>query len=179
MILSFKTHHNGRPTHFVEKIWQSFFKFAPKCHGIDVWDEFMIDCGEKGFSIFGDYEEKRHTIRHDINNRWKPGMMIDFFINARQKDMFRFAPRIPVVSVQQIHILYEKVYPSEIPLIKVYIDGNLFYSESDVRIPYSADQYRRMMQLARNDGFHNIVDFFAWFNKDFTGKIIHWTDLKY
>lgn len=28
-------------------------------------------------------------------------------------------------------------------------------------------------------GFDSVKDFFRYFNKDFKGKIIHWTDLKY
>ncbi len=34
-------------------------------------------------------------------------------------------------------------------------------------------------QLAINDGFNSVDDFFQYFNTDFTGKLIHWTDLKY
>ena len=35
------------------------------------------------------------------------------------------------------------------------------------------------MRLAKNDGFNSLDEFFAWFNKDFTGTIIHWSNLKY
>jgi hypothetical protein len=34
-------------------------------------------------------------------------------------------------------------------------------------------------QLAINDGFETVEHFFRWFNEDFSGKIIHWTDLRY
>lgn len=33
--------------------------------------------------------------------------------------------------------------------------------------------------LAKNDGFDSVEDFFNWFNKDYKGKIIHWTELRY
>ena len=36
-----------------------------------------------------------------------------------------------------------------------------------------------LRELAKNDGFESVEDFFAYFNKDFKGKIIHWTDLQY
>ena len=36
-----------------------------------------------------------------------------------------------------------------------------------------------MWQLAINDGFESLKHFFEYFNEDFEGKIIHWTDLKY
>ena len=41
---------------------------------------------------------------------------------------------------------------------------------------YGLDQ---METLAIADGFDSIEDFFKYFTNDFTGKIIHWTDLKY
>ena len=34
-------------------------------------------------------------------------------------------------------------------------------------------------KLAQNDGFNSESDFFKWFHKDFKGKIINWTDLRY
>jgi len=34
-------------------------------------------------------------------------------------------------------------------------------------------------RLAENDGFNTASDFLEWFDHDFTGKIIHWTDYKY
>ena len=30
-----------------------------------------------------------------------------------------------------------------------------------------------------NDGFDSIENFLRWFNKDFEGKIIHWTGFRY
>ena len=37
-----------------------------------------------------------------------------------------------------------------------------------------------MLQLAKNDGFDSIEDFFKFFTKDiFVYKLIHWTDFKY
>lgn len=37
----------------------------------------------------------------------------------------------------------------------------------------------KIEKLVRNDGFDSVEDFFDWFNKDFEGKIIHWTYLRY
>lgn len=103
-------------------------------------------------------KQKTHTIREDKNNRWQAGVKIDFFINPRTKNMFRFAPVLPVVSIQFISIK---------PAIKeVCIDGHYLSSSEKV-------------QVAQNDGFDTIEDFFAYFNTDFVGKIIHWTDLRY
>ena len=38
---------------------------------------------------------------------------------------------------------------------------------------------KQIEQLAKNDGFDSVQDFFNWFNEDFNGRIIHWTDFKY
>ena len=173
MILPFSTQINGKPTYFVEKILKSF-------DGKDCTedDELMLkEAIYLGFLSPYKYDEvkpKLHTIREDKNDRWKPGVMIDFFINARQKNMFRFAPRIPVVSTQRINITWLTKY-----MVFVTIDnkpiGDAIWDRGFICM--SCDT--RLRELAKNDGFDRVEDFFAYFNKDFTGKIIHWTDLKY
>lgn len=40
-------------------------------------------------------------------------------------------------------------------------------------------KYEEIKQLAINDGFEDVENLIAYFNKVFTGKIIHWTDLRY
>jgi hypothetical protein len=45
----------------------------------------------------------------------------------------------------------------------------------DVKALNATEIYR----LAYNDGFENLGYFTAWFGRDFKGKIIHWTDLRY
>lgn len=34
-------------------------------------------------------------------------------------------------------------------------------------------------ELAKNDGFATVYDFWEWFTSDFNGYIIHWTNKKY
>ena len=99
MILGFSTQLNGKPTHFVEKIWEAILQ-----KGIPFTYEGM-EIGAialpKGY-VIKTHSPKLHTIREDNKNRWKVGTKIDFFINCRQKDMFRFAPVLPVVSVKKL-----------------------------------------------------------------------------
>lgn len=79
--------------------------------------------------------------------------------------MFRFAPVLPVVSVQEIEIVYDKMFGKKLHP-DVLIDG--------VRLhPMKLDE------LALKDGFDTVEDFLAYFDIDFKGKIIHWTELKY
>ena len=157
MNLAFKTTINGKPTNFVEKIWEGFlqrgisFKAKEMQIGMKALpEEYKIKT----------FNPKLHTIRKDENSRWKAGIMIDFFINPRQKNMFRFAPRVPVVSTQLIVIIYNEDQRN------VFVDGIKLCD-------------KKIEDLAVNDGFENQIKFFEYFFEDFTGQIIHWTDLQY
>ncbi|PXY44504.1 hypothetical protein DMB68_13635 [Flavobacterium hydrophilum] len=113
---------------------------------------------------------KIHTIREDKTDRWKAGMKIDFFINVRTKKMFRFAPVLPVVSIQEIEIVY---YHTKETIMNA---GSLKIA---VRVGKKQLDTDEMKALAINDGFDSLEEFFQYFNDDFTGKLIHWTDKKY
>lgn len=163
MILSFSTKINGNKTHFPEKIL--------KC--ID--ENKLSDEPLKWGIASKHHPEKKHTIRKDEKDRWKVGTMIDFYINARTKDMYCFAPRIPVVSTQSIWIGWysekrdlepSKLAPKIYNYVEVFIENNQLEIE-DIK------------KLAINDGFESVEDFFSYFNENFNGKLIHWTDIKY
>ena len=161
MILPFSTQLNGKPTYFPEKIIASLdISDVKKATLNDLLAEIICPQDYKfilgSTNPFFKHIPKLHTIRKDEKNRWKEGLMIDFFINARQKNMFRFAPRIPVVSTQKIIIKNNTVWIDGFPLLP-----------------------KQTMGFAINDGFENVDDFFKYFNEDFNGKIIHWTNLKY
>jgi len=181
MILPFSTQLNGKPTYFVEKILRGILN-EHSHKGLNI-AESIYQSGEalnyQGLDdIFTVIEHKvkpkLHTIREDKTDRWKPGTKIDFFINCRQKNMFRFAPVLPVVSVQEIEIKWFKIL--EINICRVFIDNKSF---ACVQFDRELIVTGKMLQLAQNDGFDTITDFFRYFDKDFKGKIIHWTDLKY
>lgn len=179
MILPFSTKINGKETNFVSKIWESLipmFSEYPKGIPLFKYPKEYRDCVDKGLLSWYKQKPKRHTIREDKKNRWKVGTKIDFFINARQKNMFRFAPVLPVVSTQKIEIKYSG---GEINTVNIVIDDLCFVANYSKEYNQSRQREERMLQLAQNDGFSTIEDFLAYFNKDYTGKIIHWTDKKY
>ena len=164
MILSFKTQINGKPTYFPEKIWQGF----PDSESyIEQWftDGKIYEGYDFHPDAFGMFP-KLHTIRKDEKGRWKKDVMIDFFINARTKNMFRFAPKIPVVSIQNFRLFFFTDAPYCYNVPAVYIDEK-FITGND------------LLQLVQNDGFDDVKSFFEYFNEDFEGKILHWTDLRY
>tara|TARA_R110002167_G_scaffold364968_1_gene588383 strand:+ start:37643 stop:38170 length:528 start_codon:yes stop_codon:yes gene_type:complete len=160
-------HLIGKPTHFPERIWQSiddednssreeFESYFKQNFDILMSNPF-------GFDFKKTYHPKLHTIREDKNNRWKPGNDIHFVVNNRRPDRFQFAPVIKCLSTQEIKILHSGEKWRQ-PW--VFVDGAILTGpEIDV--------------LAQNDGFDFTSDFFAYFNTDFTGKIIHWTNLEY
>jgi hypothetical protein len=167
MILAFSTQLNGRPTYFVERIHKCFsLKEINMIAGLDPSIHYP---NGYNFVAKDKLPSKLHTIREDKNDRWKAGTKIDFFINCRQKNMFRFAPVLPVVSVQKITMsyLWGKV-------IMITIAGREMHASEKE-------------QFAINDGFDNWDSFFEYFydviknteDNFFSGKIIHWTNLKY
>jgi hypothetical protein len=170
MILEFSTQLNGKPTNFVEKIWDGLIKESisnfeemweyENRYENEIFD--LMDFNKADFSKF-------HTIREDKTGRWKVGTKIDFFINCRQPTMFRFAPVLQVVSIQNIYITYTATNKA-----MVFIDDVCFYMQN-----LSVEGNHKMLHLAQNDGFDTIQDFFEYFSEDFKGKIIHWTDLRY
>jgi len=172
MILPFSTQLNGKPTYFVEKILKTF---DDKILTNEDKELIKLLIEFEYFDVFK-YDEvkpKIHTIREDKNDRWKTGNKIDFFINSRRPDMFRFCHTLKVVSVQKIEIYYfplTTIPVQKVPVVK--IDGIIIYDAAAIN-------HRQMFELAINDGFESIEDFFNYFNEDFTGKIIHWTDEKY
>lgn len=171
MILPFSTQLNGKPTHFVEKIWEGFLQLGIKANAME-----LLHIGKNVLPkdyVVRTHKPKRHSIRADKKNRWKTGATIHFFINSRTKDMLHFAPRIPVISTQKIEIKEMIMTASEF----------CWKTESDkiyiVKVDDRKLRTEEIMKLAVNDGFDQVDDFFNWFSEDFVGKIIHWTDLKY
>jgi len=172
MILGFSTQINGKPTYFVEKIWLGLFDgHFNKLSYLRFKNEAIMNKVDWGIKYVE--TKKIHTIREDPKDRWKKGNKIDFFINVRKKNMFRFAPVLVVVSTQKFEIKYHT------NTFLVYIDEKLFFFGNRDFTINEFENYEGMLKLAHNDGFETIQDFCTYFNEDFIGKIIHWTDLRY
>jgi len=168
MILPFMTKFPcGTKTYFIEKILASTGcenlpdstleklaqTIAPNVENGDWMIPEMVD----------HFTPKKHTIREDAKNRWKPGNKIHFAINNRSKNYLQFAPVKTCVSIQEIEI----IHPTE------------YLNDTVMKIDGKSLSIDEMQQLAWNDGFDCLASFQLYFNTDFKGKIIHWTDLKY
>lgn len=155
----------GKPNHFVEKTLQSVYRnYGEELNKFTSPAVEILGYEEKSdfFNNILDSEPKLHTFRADPKDRWKVGMKIHPVINNRTKNRFQFAPVLEVKGIQKIEILHA-----------------LGKSSAFVKIDEKVLHNSEIETLAVNDGFDSVEQFFAWFNKDFTGKIIHWTDLKY
>lgn len=161
MTLAFSETINNKPSFFIAKIWRGLPETST-C-------SFVNYCYSRYFDKFGKtvalpdekVKPKLHTIRLDQHNRWHTGMAIHPVINNRSKNRFQFAPTLTCHSTQKIQISYIEGEPW------VAIDDTILIFDEDVE------------KLAINDGFDDAKSFFEYFNTDFEGKIIHWTDLKY
>jgi hypothetical protein len=122
---------------------------------------------EKAYDQDETQTPKLHTIRRDVFNKWKHSTEIKFFINVNLEDQFQFAPIIPLVSTQNIRISYNAE-----DCEKMCVEPAIYIDEKPIDLD-------TLSALAVNDGFENVVDFLTYFNTNYEGLIIHWTNLKY
>ena len=172
MNLGFSKQINGVKTYFAEKIWCAIDKFNL------ITEQEAIDFSNESNTLSLDFEKtpslvpKIHTIRRDEKNRWKVGNKIHFIYGNGAKERFQFAPVVECKTIQKITIEEmlmtntEYCYVHKSKIFKVCID-NIALSKMQIK------------NLAINDGFESVKDFFNWVSEDFTGKIIGWTNYKY
>lgn len=177
MTLSFSTVINGKPNYFIDKIWLGLYrnnKFSLDEYRSYYWAHNDIFKKKWDSKIWAEnpFPPKLHTIRRDENNRWRAGMDIHMVVKPKGRFSagFQFAPVIKCVSVQEIVINHYAGFE---------IRGIMIGPFASVKIDGKILRYEAIKQLAINDGFDSFEAFCSYFNKDFTGKIIHWTDLKY
>jgi hypothetical protein len=175
MTLGFSTHINGKPTYFVEKIWNGIYEM----HYQEYWICFEKELQERNIALHkapATLSKKIHTIRADPKDRWKPGNKIHMVTGNRTPKRFQFAPVLECVSTQEIEIKWTSS-PYHKICFGLFIEGGLYgtaYGQDKI-----TDVDKTIYDLAINDGFDSLDDFFQFFDEDFTGKIIHWTGHKY
>lgn len=173
MTLSFLTKINGKPNHFVEKIWQGLLTNNLEFSLFDLPNFLSNVPGLKDY-VIGDLPAKLHTIRTDEKDRWKEGRDIHMVINNRTPNRLQFAPVVKCLSVQKIQIKHFEAS------VEVEIDDEPFGLVYHHGLDEGVYEWTNTLEkLAVNDGFDSVEAFFKYFDKDFTGKIIHWTNLRY
>lgn len=105
---------------------------------------------------------KLHTIREDSKHRWQKGMKMHMATGVRTKNYKCFAEKTCTGNRRiDIDPVNKKV--------SIIVNGSetKFFNETGIET------------LAKNDGFKSVDDFWAWFNKPFTGKLIYWVPEMY
>jgi len=116
---------------------------------------------------------KIHTIREDEPDRWHDGRHIHFANGVRTKNYDCFKEG-PCVSTQPISIIWNSTGFS----VTILIDKKAYSANWDkTKDSISCDPIIR--EISENDGFENVESFFKWFNENFRGKLIHWTEKRY
>lgn len=105
---------------------------------------------------------KLHTIRQDKNHRWQKGIKMHMATGVRTKNYKCFAEKTCV------DVGYINIDPIN---KKIQIASN--------KGSLTLLGYKGIETLAKNDSFNSVEDFWAWFNKPFTGKLIYWVPEMY
>ncbi len=111
---------------------------------------------------------KKHTLREDSHDRWHAGMKMHQSAGVRTKQ-YKLLKLDTCNGTQKIEIIHRSGE------VFIKIDDKHYYNSLDTHY----NNVMRIVQLFQNDGFDSAEDFFKWFNEDFKGKIVHWTDLRY
>jgi hypothetical protein len=155
------------PTLFKEKIQESKYVFFVDGKQYCYYGDENVQAVREPHFI-----PKIHTIREDEHDRWRPGMKIHHVYGNRTKKRECFLEN-ECVSIQRIKIVHKE------NRISVLINGAAYASIPKTLGSVHYLDIQKMITLAQNDGFENPTAFFKWFNKDFSGKIIHWTQKVY
>lgn len=111
---------------------------------------------------------KIHHITDDKSPNWRPGVKLRFITDKPRQFSREFKADV-CVSIQLIEVswYYNKVKGYG---IKVCIDGVCLQTK------------QKLLQLSMNEGFPSFIHFYNnhnWFGRNFSGKIIAWTDKIY
>tara|TARA_R110000822_G_scaffold14427_6_gene50814 strand:+ start:10931 stop:11452 length:522 start_codon:yes stop_codon:yes gene_type:complete len=156
----------GKPTYFPEKILTSLIESRIQLN----WQMFgeaknIAKIPPYEFSN-GAFKPKHHTIRENKKGRYSNNVVLQPFIwtnKPYRSPQFYFSPNFKCVSTQIIQIIHSG---EKWRMPWVMVDGFIM-TAPEIEV------------IAHNDGFDSTKDFFKWFDTDFTGDIIHWTNLKY
>ena len=106
---------------------------------------------------------KKHTIRRSARMKVGTKLSMRQWTGLPYRSKQREFARGECTGIQKIHIWQDS------------FGGR--YVVIDDRDEILTDN--QVSRLAVNDGFETVDQFFSWFGFDFTGYIIHWSDLKY
>lgn len=165
MKLSFGTVINDQPNYFIEKIWKGLMALSSHLDNEHYrYQERHIQKFDRNWD--GDtytefLEPKIHTIRKDPDELWHAGTEITMVIYKDTSDEFQFAPMLHCTGVQKIEI-------------RKAIGENYTVTVAENQL-----DEEQLNILAINDGFSSAEELLSYFSGDFSGKLVHWTSVRY
>jgi hypothetical protein len=159
----------GEPTNFREKIWKGVMEstgpLSVEMKGKELKDYMAIE---------SNLHPKLHSIRADAKDMWGSFAGDIHHVYDNRKPTRQCFLRNKFNGWQRIQIIWTNV-TGEDEKGKNHVVG----CSQLVLVDGRAIRDKQLEELAVNDGFKDLEQFFRWFNTDFAGKIIHWTKLRY
>jgi len=78
---------------------------------------------KRRFAPFVEDGSKTHSIREDKNDRWRPGVIVDAFVDPRQKTMRRLMPPTPCIYTEPLEMIAINQSVVAVERIVLVIDG--------------------------------------------------------
>ena len=161
----------GKDTDFRSKIWamlhddHGFFQYGEMTY------EWQTDYNDK----VKDSTPKLHTIRR--GQKYQAGDIVKPISVSPDGEEFQFAPEMKIASVQDIEIRGYSDRDSKSFWVRIDSKpfGRIGFSKHTDRVWTNEE----IIEITSNDGFDAFSQFFKYFNKDFQGQILHFTDLRY
>jgi hypothetical protein len=110
---------------------------------------------------------KIHTVRSDEHDRWRSGVMMHMATGTRTK-YYNCFKQTPCTSYQRVYMSYDW-------MLNISVGSRELFGANERE------------QFAINDGFVSLEAFEDWWypvlaknpNKEYSGKVIHWTNFRY
>jgi hypothetical protein len=145
---------------------------------------------KRRFAPFVEDGSKTHSIREDKNDRWRPGVIVDAFVDPRQKTMRRLMPPTPCIYTEPLEMIAVSQSLVAAERIVLVIDGrrldldesNLFAWRDGFRhepvagIDFSIDDENPGYSPKTEGCYAMMLQFWADLDRKLTwrGKIVHW-----
>jgi hypothetical protein len=134
---------------------------------------------KRQFAPFVEDGSKTHSIREDKNDRWRPGVIVDAFVDPRQKTMRRLMPSTPCIYTEPLEMIAvnQSVVASE--RIALVIDGRK-PDANEADLFAWRDGFRHMdgekYTTAICGCYAMMLQFWADLDRKlpWRGKIVHW-----
>lgn len=141
---------------------------------------------KRRFAPFVEDGSKTHSIREDKGDRWRSGVIVDAFVDPRQKTMRRLMPSTPCIYTEPLQMIAVNQSLVAAERIALVIDGrrldldesNLFAWRDGFRHLIPTPPEIDLKPYSHNTGGCYAMMLEFWVDLDrklpWSGKVIHW-----